>query len=117
LRALVLFGDGEQSHPVARFLKPGFKHCCVVVDTGDYWVKIDFGIGVIMVNCITGSDDFDLAQYYRDSGYTVVEVEQRQKTVTFPLVARSCVGMVKQILGISAFALTPHQLYKRLRRN
>jgi len=97
-------------------MKPGFRHCCVVVDTGDYWIKIDYGIGVIVVDCVTDSNEFNLAQYYRESGYTVVETEQRQHTVTLPLIARSCVGMVKQLLGISSFALTPYALYKHLER-
>jgi len=101
---------------MSRFLKTGFKHCCVVVDDGEYWIKLDSGIGVVMVQCITGSDGFDIAQYYRDSGYTVVETEQENRTVTFPFIARSCVGMVKQLLGISSFALTPYRLYKHLER-
>lgn len=57
---------------------------------------------------------FDIAAFWREAGYTVVETVQGPP-LRSPFVAVNCVGLVKAALCIHApFAVTPHQLYRHL---
>lgn len=113
MRALVVF-HGHGCHPLARFLKPGFKHCFVVAEAGDYHVRLDGMDGKPVLDVVCGSD-YDLATFYRREGYTVVKTSQRRTPPLWPFVPSNCVGLVKAFLCISApFAVTPYALYRHL---
>ncbi len=114
MRALVVFTD-DNDHPLAWLLKPGFRHCFVCIDKNDLWLLVDGGPGVPVIKYLT-ENDFDLASYFREKGFTVVETHQRDKAVTMPIVLRTCVGLVKAILCISNLALTPYELYQKLEK-
>lgn len=86
------------------------------IEHNELWIKVDFRIGIPLIAYMTGND-FDLARFYRDQGFVVVETTQRDTPVTFPLILRDCVGLVKQILCIRGFALTPYALYRQLRKS
>lgn len=109
--ALVVF-HGEGTHPLSPLLKPGFRHCFCAVRHGHYWTVLDGADGLPAVY-VSGVDD--LAAWYRDMGWTVVEVERREPVRTL-LVAASCVGLVKAVVGIRSRALTPWGLYRHLTR-
>lgn len=113
MKALVVFSDGDAVHPLGRFLRPGFRHCFACVLSNGLWLQVDGRLGVPVFKYLT-TGDFDLATFYRDKGYTVVETEQRDRAVTWPLVLRSCTGLVKAALCIRSWSLTPHQLYRHL---
>jgi hypothetical protein len=115
LRALVGFGESA-GHPLARFLKPGFKHCfCALLTDRDLWILVDGLAGVPTVRYLTAVDGFDLAAFWREKGYTVVETEQRTRPLRAPMVHANCVGLVKAMLCIRApLALTPYRLYLHL---
>lgn len=113
MRALVVFNDGQEGHPLGWLLKRGFRHCFVVLDSAGLWLKVDGERGVPTVSYVTTSD-FDLAQFYRDHGSTVVETEQRQHPVVWPLVLRNCVGLVAAVLCLSRPVATPFGLYRHL---
>lgn len=112
MRALVVFNDGADGHPLGWMLKRGFRHCFVVLDSSGLWLRVDGERGIPVVAYVTTSD-FDLAGFYREQGYTVVETEQRSRPVTWPLVLRNCVGLVAAVLCVP-FAATPYRLYCRL---
>lgn len=109
---ICIFKD-ESGHPVARFLKKGFRHvfCAVFID--GYWVVIDPADNRTYVFISTT----EIEQFYRSEGCTVVRVPEGKggRKRTF-LSFGSCVGLTKSILGIRCFALTPYQLYKYLRK-
>ena len=114
LDALVVF-HGHGCHVLSRFLKPGFSHVFVAVRDGDYWISIDMRAGVPAIE-VVAPGGFDLAAFYRDEGFTVIETSQRRKAPRAPFAIANCVGHVKAILCIRSFAITPWRLYKHLRR-
>lgn len=114
MRALVVFGDGgSPAHPLAFLLRKGFKHCCVAVVDGDYWIVVDGERGIPTIHVIAPSS-FDLAGHYRDCGLTVIETEQRAEPKLLPLALNNCAGLVKAVLCLKTWAVTPWQLYKFL---
>jgi hypothetical protein len=116
MRALVVFHDNiDGAHPLSRFMKPGFWHCFACVENDGIWLRIDGEKGVPKVAYVTQSDGFDLAEFYREQGCTVIETKQRQEPVPSPFILRNCVGMVKAMLCIRSCAVTPWQLYRHLR--
>lgn len=119
MKAVVVFCDSnleehEKPHPISRFLKPGFKHCYCAFVNNDLWLQADYERGIPVIKYLTTAD-FDIAEMYRDLGGTVVETEQGGRPLMGPFVPSNCVGFVKQILCIHAWALTPWQLYKHLK--
>ena len=59
--------------------------------------------------------EYDLAGFYRDKGFTVVETEQGGSVPLTPFVPYNCVGLVRSVLAIDApWVITPWQLYKHL---
>jgi len=117
----VVFHAEDKDHPLSWMLKDGFRHCLVAVDNGEHWIEVDGGAGIPTVRGMAPSD-YDLAEYYRNFGWTVVETEQKKRQTMLhylfrrPCVFANCVGMVQLILGISGLAMTPYSLYKQLLR-
>lgn len=111
---LVVFHD-HGAHWLDPLLKPGFRHCFAVVQAGDYMISVDGLAGLPALDVVAAST-YDLVGFYRDEGFTVVEVDEGIP-IRVPCISSNCVGMVKAVLGIRApFALTPYQLYRRLTR-
>ena len=114
MKAIVAFhGHGEGF--LSRFLKPGFRHVFVAVQSGDYWITLDGQAGVPDIKVVAASD-YDLAVFYRGEGFTVVETEQRATVPRSPFAVANCVGMTKSVLCIRSGAVTPWRLYRFLRR-
>lgn len=112
--AVVVF-SGVGEHPLAPLLKPGFRHCFVVVRDGKGpWILVDPAVGVPRLSVI-GLEDFDVAAFYRDTGMTVVETRRADVPHCLPLTISNCVGIVKAVIGLRApLVLTPYALYRRL---
>lgn len=111
--ALVMFNDsGTGGHPLAPLLKPGFRHTFCAVRDGHYWSIIDYAKGRPEVYV---SDIDDLAGHYSGRGHTVIAVDKRPGCV-MPVEVVSCVGLVKTVIGIRSFAITPWGLYRHLMR-
>ena len=112
--ALAVFHD-HGVHILAPWLKPGFKHVFVALRDGDYWVRLDAQAGVPTVE-VVAPGDYDLAKFYRDQGFTVVETEQGKVVPRSPFAIANCVGLSKAVLSVRSGALTPWHLYKHLKR-
>ena len=112
--AVVVFTNTGE-HPLAPLLKPGFRHCFVVVqDTKGPWILVDPADGVPRLSVI-GLEDFDVASFYRGMGLTVVETPVVSAPFYLPLTVSNCVGMVKAVIGLRApLIVTPYGLYRRL---
>lgn len=114
--------DGSGS-PFARWLKPGWRHVAVCVESGPdgdrHWVMINAREWAIEF-AVVAPLWFNLANYYRSFGHTVVETAAlyyRPACPALPLVSMTCVGMVKRILGIHGwFVWTPWRLYRFLNK-
>lgn len=119
MRAVVSFRDYGQ-HPLNFLLKKGFRHVVVAVLTPHGWVEIDYSVGVPVVKVFDPT--INLEAYYEQLGYICVTTKQNvNKEFKFNLfygniLIANCVGLVKAILGIDSFAITPYQLYKRLNK-
>lgn len=115
MRALVVFHD-HGTHVLARFMKTGFKHCFVAIETDGLWVTLDGRAGLAVVE-IAAPAYCDLAAFYRAEGFTVVEAEQSARVPFTVFVPYNCVGLVKAVLAIGApLVVTPWQLFKFLER-
>lgn len=114
--AVVIFTD-DSGHPLAPWLKAGFRHCFVAVrDEKGPWLLIDPKNGTPTISVI-GLNDFDVAGFYREMGLTAVETQRTNEPFFFPWTIANCVGMVKAVLGIRApLVVTPYGLYRRLTR-
>ena len=112
--AVVVFTNTGE-HPLAPLLKPGFRHCFVVVrDTKGPWILVDPADGVPRLSMI-GLEDFDVASFYRDMGLTAVETGCANRPFLFPFTVANCVGVVKAMIGLRApLVVTPYALYRRL---
>ena len=115
-RAIVVFHDRGLGL-FRRLLRPGFRHCAVILDDGDHWIGVDTGFGAPKVQVLVESRH-DLARAYRRSGrYQVIEVEFERRARPNGLGVRSCVSLVKNLLCIRAWWVqTPYQLYRYLER-
>ena len=112
--AIIVFHDRGTGF-LSRFLKPGFRHCFVVIRNGDYWITVDGCEGVPLVQ-VTAPGDYDLAAFWREAGHTVIETEQRTTVPRSPFAIANCVGLSKAVLCVRSTAITPYGLYKHLRR-
>ncbi len=115
--ALVVFTDATELWWL-RLLRRGFRHCFVALSMPSGWVVVDPLSHRTSVAYFPGSQEFDLAGWYRQHGMAVVAVENHSPyRRCAPPLPYSCVESVKRILGIrAAFVLTPWQLYCHLNK-
>lgn len=116
-RALVVF-SGQADLWWLRLLRPGFRHCFVVLEGAGGWVAIDALSHRTMLAQIPKIQEQSLVGWYRRRGLTVVssQIISPKKRMAPPL-PYSCVESVKRILGIHAcWMLTPWQLFRHLNK-
>lgn len=114
VQAWVVF-SGQADLPWLRLLKPGFRHCYVLMNDGEHWISIDplSGHTEIMVHHIAPA--FDLPGWLSSRNLTVVKAQTQLRAQPAPWSIYSCVEVVKRILGLHDFwVFTPYQLYKKL---
>lgn len=114
-QAWVVF-SGQTDLCMLRFLKPGFRHCFVLLNDGNCWISIDPMSHYTEILVHQVKPDFDLPGWLEKRGHRIVSTAiNHQKTVPAPFGIFSCVEAVKRILGIHAlFIITPWQLYRYL---
>lgn len=113
--ALVVF-SGATDLTYLKLLKPGFRHCFVILRTPDRWISIDPLAHMTQIGLHTIPNGPDLPLILQEHGLTVLETSLRDAPLaTAPPMLCTCVEMVKRILGIQAWrVMTPWQLYKYL---
>lgn len=115
MNPIAVFHNDGGSHRLARFLKKEFRHVFCAIPAGDYWLTIDGRAGLPHLQVVAGTE-YDLAEFYRGEGYSVVEVTTLRTPPNMPFILSNCVGVVKVVLSIRApFVVTPYQLFKHLR--
>ena len=110
--ALVVF-SGESSLKWLRLLRPGFRHCFVLVRRQDCWIIYDPLSHRTDLAVLVGPSSGELAEWYRLKGLQVLETTVRRAPLrSAPLRPFTCVEAVKRVLGIHApWITTPWQLY------
>ena len=113
MNGIIVFQDAN-AHPLAWLLKPGFRHVwCAILDPERGWTSYDWRMGLPIIR-MEAAPAYDLAQHYRQQGYTVLDIEVGTIPTYTPLTLNNCVGHTKLVMGVKSWAVTPHQLYKHL---
>jgi len=116
--AIVVYTDSTQFW-FLRLLRPGFRHCFVIVSSGAFWVVVD-GLchkTAVSVLSLEGLTEY-LVQIHRVQGRCQVTRVCNDTTPRIRLLPYTCVESVKRILGVdSYFVLAPFLLYRKIRKN
>lgn len=116
-RALAVF-SGKAELGWLRLLRPGFRHCFVALEEAGRWITVDPLAGYTDVAVQPVPAAFDLAGFYRERGFTVVETRRRRRIRPAPPLPATCVELAKRVLGIASWrVVTPGQLHDFLLRN
>lgn len=115
VQAWIVF-SGKADLPWLKILKPGFRHCYLLLSDGKRWITLDPLSSYMEVLVHDTPPDFDVPGWLRMRGHRVVsaDVDRPQKCAPFALF--SCVEAVKRSIGLHDWRIiTPWQLYKYLR--
>ncbi|MGH1399429.1 MAG: hypothetical protein ACRBCT_09480 [Alphaproteobacteria bacterium] len=116
LKAWVVF-SGQADLLWLKLLKPGFRHCYVILNDGNHWVSVDPLSNYTDVSVHNMPADFDLPRWMQSRGHTILPAEILRPEKQAPWMPFSCVEAVKRILGIHKhFMLTPWNLYRYLQK-
>lgn len=96
------------------WLKPGFRHCFLLLRKGDFWLVYDPLAHHTRLDLVLGG--YELLDEFMEQGCRLIPVgiaePPRRAQAWRPY---SCVEAVKRALGIQArWVLTPWQLYRHL---
>jgi hypothetical protein len=100
-----------------RLLRPGFRHCFVVLGVDPLWLACEPLKDRIELIVLNLPRDFDLARFYHEQGHRVLSGQRPQPRPgrRFTLAPLTCVTVVKRVLAIDApWVWTPSQLYAYL---
>jgi hypothetical protein len=113
--AFVVF-TGQADWPWLRMLKPGYKHCFVLLRDGGRWLSMDPMLNHTEIQIHGVPGDFDMAAWLRGRGHRVVRaVMCRDHKKPAPFMIFTCVEAVKRVLGLHDWRIvTPWQLYRAL---
>jgi hypothetical protein len=116
LKAWVVFCS-EADLPWLRILKPGYRHCFVLMHDGKSWLSLDplLNHTEVQVHHHVPAG-FDLPRWLAARGQKVIAAPvSRARREPAPLRLYTCVEAVKRVLGLHArFVFTPWQLYRHL---
>jgi hypothetical protein len=113
--AWVVF-TGQTDLPWLKLLKPGFRHCYVLLNDGDRWFTVDPLSNYLDVSVHHHVPaGFDLPRWLISRGHTVVRSPVARIKKEAPWMIFTCTEAVKRVLGLhKRFIITPWQLYCHL---
>lgn len=100
-----------------RFLHTNFGHCFILTKDKYNWLEINQTLSRLRLTILPFANNDDVPRKYKDHltycqiVYVKLEKESTRKGMGM---MPTCVGIVKHIMGLKLFALTPYQLYKKL---
>ncbi|MBC6444297.1 MAG: hypothetical protein GDA50_02530 [Alphaproteobacteria bacterium GM202ARS2] len=99
-----------------RWLKPGFRHCCLVLYREGTLILVDPLSHQLLLDVCVSVDEASLRRWLNSCGMLFVPVEVRESPrQVAPFGMLTCVEVIKRILGIRLRRLmTPWQLYRFL---
>lgn len=114
--AWVVF-SGETDIAWLKILKPGFRHCFILLNDGKRWMSIDPISPYTDIQIYHHiAAEFDLPAWLENRGHKVIQsrINKNHKKPA-PWMVVTCVELIKRILGIhKRFIITPWQLYRFL---
>lgn len=109
---------GRADQPWLRLLRPGFRHCFAALRDATGWTVLDPLSGRLIVARLDVDAGFDLPDFYRRAGLTVLGPfvpGPPRRSILPPFLPSTCVGLCRALLGAGApFALTPWGLFRAL---
>jgi len=114
-RAVVVF-SGRADLAWLRLLRPGFRHCFILLHTGKGWLYLNPLAHRTEISLLDLPGEFDVAGWYRQRDMVALTTRPRRPPHrAAPWRPHTCVETVKRILGIHAgWVLTPWQLYRHI---
>ena len=115
-RAWIIF-TGHTEILWLRLLKPGFRHCYVLINDGKVWTSFDPLSHVIEISTHHHiAADYDLPAWLETQGNRVIEATvRRDLNRPAPFMFFTCVESCKRYLGIhNRWIFTPWALYRFL---
>lgn len=114
-KAWVVF-SGESELFWLRWLKPGFRHCFLLLNDGQCWVSYDPMAHKTEILVHHMPAFFNLPDWLEKRGHLVVEASLEDAPQrSAPIAFFSCVEAIKRALGIHKILIfTPWQLYRYL---
>ncbi len=113
--ALVVF-SGATDLAYLKWLKPGFRHCFVILKSHDRWISIDPLAHMTRVDLHDMPSGSDPVSLLTEQGLTVLKTQLREAELaaSAPMLC-TCVEAGKRILGIQSWRMvTPWQRYRHL---
>ena len=111
--------SGQTDLSWLKILKPGFRHCYVLLNDGQRWTSVDplSHLTEIAIHHHVPVS-FDLPDWLSRRGLKVVSASiRRDLKKPAPFMAFTCVEAVKRLLGLHhRLIFTPWQLYRHLVR-
>ncbi len=101
-----------------KILKPGFRHCAVLLNDGQNWMTLDPLSNYMDVTVHHVPVEFNMPKWMKDRGHTMVKASMKKPVKPAPWGPFTCVEAVKRVLGIhNRMIITPWQLHRYLSRN
>jgi hypothetical protein len=112
---MVFFGPGRNPGTIARCLPRKWRHVCCASFQGDLglWEYVNPARDRTYFLTLTPERFSEYFTLLLNTSTAIVEFPAHDERSFSPTFA-SCVGVVKGILGINSWALTPHDLYVEL---
>lgn len=108
---------GQTDLPWLKILRPGFRHCFVLLHDGKHWITLDPLSNYTDISVHHVPQEFNLPQWLRDRGHRVIETTLNRVQKPAPFMIFTCVEAVKRVLGLhKRFIFTPWQLYRHLEK-
>ena len=117
-KAVLVFCD-NQGIWWLRFLKKGFRHCFIILETDRELIWIDPLSSGVSIKTIKPMEMSVLIEFYERKGMYVLvhEMKEIETRYPFPIGVFSCVEMIKRLIGLRDLRVqTPWQLYKFINR-
>jgi hypothetical protein len=115
VRAIAVF-SGQTDFWWQRLLKPGFRHCGVLVEVGGQWIVLEPLAACLEIRVLPPANPGSLIRMLRRRHLLAIETAVAPDGCLLLIPGPfTCVEAVKRVLGIRAFWVnTPWQLYKNL---
>jgi len=116
-RAVVVF-SGKVTLWWLRFLRPGFRHCFVLIESGGQWIAYNPMSNGCEFAVWAGLGEDAVCRSLNASGYTAIGVNVRPlRSGAYPWRPYTCVEVVMRALNLrTAWVFTPWQLYRFLQK-
>jgi hypothetical protein len=116
IKAWVVF-TGKTDIGWLKILKPGFRHCFLILNDGRRWLSFDPLASHVDIQTYYHFDSaYNLPDWLKKKGFTIIPALMRPAPRrAAPCMIFTCVEAVKRVLGIHCRRIvTPWQLYKFL---